>query len=207
MKICATSDTHGERSELPPCDLMIHAGDICTDGGRADWLRQLDWLARAPAKWIVLVPGNHDWITQVEPLWAAEEAVKRGVRLLLGGWVEIDGLTVYGAPWCVPFGDWCHGIPNGTRSILWARARSQAPTPDILVTHSPPFGRGDWVKGEFVGCPYIRESADLWNPTFHFFGHIHEGRGSGPHGHWHNVSYLDGEMQPTGKPLLLDIRR
>lgn len=204
MKICATSDTHGYRPNLPPCDLLVHAGDICADGGREDWLSQLDWLAQAPAKWIVLVPGNHDWITQVDPLWSAVEATKRGIRLLLGGWTKIEDTIVYGAPWCVPFHDWAHGVSDGSRSILWTLARSQNPPPDILVTHSPPYGRGDSVHGQNVGCFYIRETAELWQPKLHLFGHIHEGAGSDPFGRWHNVSHLDGGMVPTNNPLVLD---
>src|SRR6185436_8527495 len=77
MRIAALSDQHGYLPEVPSCDLLIVAGDVCPDaaGGslaeqhpeaQKTWFDQhvRPWLAAAPAAHKILTWGNHDWCGQ-----------------------------------------------------------------------------------------------------------------------------------------------
>ena len=61
------------------------------------------------------------------------------------------------------FDKWKH-IPNGA---------------DVLVTHGPPLGRGDYCRsGDRVGCvDLLNEVQERIRPRVHVFGHVHESRG------------------------------
>ena len=73
MRIVALSDQHGYLPEIPPCDLLIIAGDVCPDrfgpfvamhnpDQQKSWFDRNGrlWLAKAPATHKVLTWGNHD---------------------------------------------------------------------------------------------------------------------------------------------------
>jgi Icc-related predicted phosphoesterase len=49
---------------------------------------------------------------------------------------------------------------------------------DILITHGPPFGHLDVVKGrtDHLGCEVLTERLKIVKPKIHIFGHIHSGR-------------------------------
>ena len=77
MRIVALSDQHGFLPGVPPCDLLIVAGDLCPDRfgpfmaahdphqqqAWFDW-KIRPWLADAPATHKLLTWGNHDWCGQ-----------------------------------------------------------------------------------------------------------------------------------------------
>lgn len=61
IRVVCLSDTHDSIvSPVPDGDLLIHAGDLTTDGTAADIQRQLDWLDSLPHRHKVVVAGNHD---------------------------------------------------------------------------------------------------------------------------------------------------
>lgn len=62
IRVVCLSDTHDHipPQEIPAGDLLIHAGDLTTDGTAADIQRQVDWLDSLPHRHKVLVAGNHD---------------------------------------------------------------------------------------------------------------------------------------------------
>lgn len=61
IRVVCLSDTHdGIVANIPDGDLLIHAGDLTTDGTVADIQRQIDWLDALPHRHKVLVAGNHD---------------------------------------------------------------------------------------------------------------------------------------------------
>lgn len=51
---------------------------------------------------------------------------------------------------------------------------------DIMITHGPPLGRMDVVRGshENAGCPHLMNALQHCRPKLHCFGHIHEGWGA-----------------------------
>ncbi|VDN36258.1 unnamed protein product [Gongylonema pulchrum] len=84
---------------------------------------------------------------------------------------------------------------------------------DVLITHTPPLGHGDfnsWNKcdGVLAGC------ADLLNtvekrvkPKYHVFGHIHQLHGTTTNGHttFINASSCDHKMRIEYDPIIFDI--
>ena len=74
LKIVAISDQHGLLPAIPPCDLLLIAGDI-TPVKNHDLLYQSHWLntdfrywlKSLPAEQIVYIAGNHDLVFQQKP--------------------------------------------------------------------------------------------------------------------------------------------
>src|SRR3954452_2707665 len=101
--IVAVSDLHGTLPAIPPCDLLLIAGDICpvTNHGvafQAQWLHRefCDWLKKVPARKTVFIAGNHDFVfEQAKELlprnWPATYLQDSGIR-----W---EGLNIWGTPW------------------------------------------------------------------------------------------------------------
>ena len=60
IRVVCISDTHDQTVNIPPGDLLIHAGDLTNDGTVADIQKQLDWLDSQPHRHKVVICGNHD---------------------------------------------------------------------------------------------------------------------------------------------------
>src|SRR5436190_1982375 len=110
MKVVAVSDMHGILPEVPACDLLLLAGDITPVQDhdlsfQASWLGQefRHWLKQVPARKVIGVAGNHDFIFQRLP-----EAVPPDLpwTYLQDEGTEWEGLRVYGTPWQPVFFDW-----------------------------------------------------------------------------------------------------
>lgn len=81
VHIVAISDLHGRLPEVPMCDLLLIAGDVCPDcKGTAIpafrplvaerqlvWLREVfsPWLTRQPCGHVVMCWGNHDYVGEL----------------------------------------------------------------------------------------------------------------------------------------------
>lgn len=69
MKLIVTSDIHGYFPEIPPCDIVIIAGDMFPHEYDRDFRKQSEWyqaelkpwIESLPCRYVVLVPGNHDY--------------------------------------------------------------------------------------------------------------------------------------------------
>eukprot|EP00092_Neocalanus_flemingeri_P057191 GFUD01067904.1.p1 GENE.GFUD01067904.1~~GFUD01067904.1.p1 ORF type:complete len:291 (-),score=97.78 GFUD01067904.1:103-975(-) len=62
LRLVCISDTHSQHSQLdlPPGDVLLHAGDF-TEFGTKDQVEEFDqWLGQQNFKHKVVVPGNHD---------------------------------------------------------------------------------------------------------------------------------------------------
>ena len=197
MRIVAVSDLHGHLPEIPPCDLLLLAGDLCPVRGGHDPLTQSKWLAgrfrpwldAVPAERVVGVAGNHDFVFQKAP-----HLVPDGLRwtYLQDSETTERGLKVYGLPWQPEFGDWAF---NANPAKMRAVAEQIPADTDILVMHGPPRGYGDrvyrrtprFVDGgcmkvevavENVGCPHLLDRVGaLGGLKLVVFGHIHSGHG------------------------------
>lgn len=187
MKIVAVSDTHGKLPEIPPCDVFVHAGDMCGYGNHSGWYQSnwmkdyfAPWIDQIPATHKIIIAGNHDWIFYnnkklLPPL---------NCVYLENNGLEIDGVIFWGSPWTPWFYDWAFNFPNpGTRGDAAARDAiavwSLIPENlDVLITHGPQYGLGDYVENKFgpphnAGCHYLRNRVLEIKPKVHIFGHIH----------------------------------
>src|SRR5688572_1054075 len=125
MRIAALSDQHGFLPDIPPCDLVIVAGDVCPDGvGRATAMMRPDlqkvwfddnirpWLAAAPAVRRVLTWGNHDYCGQAcdfhsdSPSRAPDTQLQIVVDEGITVSTSAAAITLWASPWSNLFMDW-----------------------------------------------------------------------------------------------------
>jgi Icc-related predicted phosphoesterase len=208
VKIAAISDLHGFLPVVPPCDLLLIGGDICPVANHSLPAQQefLDrqfrrWLEDAPAKQIVGIAGNHDFI------FDTPSRIPTALRwtYLQDNAAEIDGLKIWGSPWSVLFGSW----PFMEREPALARRWASIPVEtDILLVHGPPMGYGDKnFTNRRCGSTALLEAIGRVNPRLCVFGHIHE-----DHGRWAlrdmllaNVSHVNEVYDPIHKAEVFEI--
>lgn len=187
ITIVCISDTHCTEPEVPPGDLLIHAGDLTNKGDFESLQKQLDWLNGLPHKHKIVIGGNHDRLLDADYVARFPERIHEGEGtsrsdLRWGSLVYLNNTStslsfdnerscsVYGSPITPDCGSfafqhppirqvWKHAIPDNT---------------DILVTHGPPKGHLD-LGGK--GCPQLLQEIRRAKPLLVVFGHIHEGYG------------------------------
>lgn len=183
MKIMFISDTHGRHSEitklygeLPNVDMIIHSGD-CTRYGEFDETDLfLDWYSKQNAKHKVLIAGNHDFVFQNQDRKNLLLANNPTITYLEDEFVNIDGIGIYGSPWSPIYGMWAFmKHRNNDMDEVWRKVPTDGSV-DILVTHTPRYGRMDVsVRGNYnVGCEMLANRINDIHPKVHVFGHIHE---------------------------------
>jgi predicted phosphohydrolase len=178
MRIVAVADTHTEQRHLgaiPDGDVFVHAGDLCLRGKLEELQPAVEWLRSLPHRHKVLVAGNHDWSFVREREVAL--AMLGDIVYLEDSGTTINGVRFWGSPWQPEFRNWAFNLPRGEPlAAKWARI----PTPtDVLITHGPPQGIGDWVfwSSSRQGCADLLARVQEVKPLFHLFGHIHEDGG------------------------------
>jgi Icc-related predicted phosphoesterase len=207
--VVAISDLHGHLPEVPACDLLLIAGDICHGwrvSPQAQWLRDTfrPWLEAVPAREVVGVAGNHDWVFQKAPhlvpamRWHYLE--DRGV--------ELFGLKIYGTPWQPRFFDWAFNLDEPDLAVKFAAIPECT---DVVVSHGPPLGFGDLAPrpggGESVGSPSLRDRLLQIKPRLSVFGHIHEGRGVYHHDGivFANVTLVNPAYEMVYEPMRFEV--
>lgn len=215
-KIICLSDTHSLEYKVPnewlvDADIAIHGGD-CTNIGRMNELKYfLDWYSSLDRyKHKIFIAGNHDW--------CFERNYNESIELLSNypqltylqdEEIVIDGIKIYGSPHQPEFGSWAFNQKRGKE--IQAKWDLIPKDTDILVTHGPPFGIGDFVPyrgGEFVGCKDLASTIlTLPNLKAHIFGHIHYSYGSV---YKNNIQYINAATCNEGyeivnKPIVIEI--
>jgi Icc-related predicted phosphoesterase len=181
MRIVCISDTHSrhDQLEVPPGDVLIHAGDS-TMVGRVEEIVKFDhWLGRLPHPHKILIAGNHDWLFEKEP--ALADSLITNAVYLRDRAVTIDGVKFYGSPWQPRFMHWAFNLSRGAEiRRKWDLIPEDT---DVLVTHGPPHGILDLVPRDLpgtyenTGCEELLLAVKRVRPKLHVFGHIHEGYG------------------------------
>ena len=128
MRIVALSDQHGFLPDVPPCDLLIVAGDVCPDRfgpfmAVHDPYQQQAWFDRTVRQWLAATPathklltwGNHDWCGQMCSFRSDAPAYARSTDLQIlvdeattvpfGGDASRE-MSVWATPWSNPFMRW-----------------------------------------------------------------------------------------------------
>lgn len=179
MKICCVSDLHGHLPEIPECDLLLIGGDIVPTTAHkpessAFWLENVfrRWLEELPARNIVGIAGNHDWIFQKR----RDLIPSLPWIYLQDSGVEIGGFKIWGTPWQPVFFDWAFNLPESELKLRWKMIPDDT---DILITHGPPYGIGDLsTYGNMnAGSPSLLARIGELSPKLAVFGHIHSGYG------------------------------
>ncbi len=155
QSIVAISDTHGRHRDLdiPLCDILIHCGDICTDGDENQIIDFFKWFSAQPATHKLFVSGNHDYPFVFEPINAIN-LIPKNVIFMDNKAATIQNINFMGlyAPYNL------HDIPEIPLKKV-----------DFLLTHVPPKS----IIDDGLGCPYLKKFVKKVNPAFHVFGHIH----------------------------------
>ena len=205
MHVVASSDLHGYLPEIPACDLLLLGGDLCPDGTpqmQADWLdtRFRRWLRDAPARQVVAVAGNHDFLFEQRP----ELVPTLNWHYLQDSGVEIEGIRLWGTPWQPVFFDWAFNLTEPELEKKWQLIPEGT---DILLLHGPPYRHGDRNShGEHTGSPSLLTRIREVQPSLVICGHIHEARGEYriKQSRVMNVSQLDLQYQPHNDIIEFD---
>jgi len=229
MSVYAVSDIHGrlpDPADLPVCDVLIVAGDICPDFLNSSYdkgeARQANWLHKEFRKWledcyaegvseIVGIAGNHDFVFE------------RGIQPHDLPWTYLQdrveticGLSMAGVPWCPNLARWAFYADD---KRLKAKYEALPDGLDILISHSPPHGYGDLIpkNSRFnysahdinVGTHQLTNILYEKAPKVVISGHIHEGRGRYEYHSKgvvvYNVSYLTEQYKPYALPSFTEI--
>ena len=220
LRISFISDTHTKHNQvlphLPGGDVLIHAGDFTSVGRPHEVENFCKWFDRiGNYTHKVFIPGNHDLIFENHP----DEAMQivnsyKDIIFLLDDWVKVgpdpdNQVKIYGSPWQPEFMHWAFNLPRNGRDLenVWSRIPEDT---DILVTHGPPFGKLDTVKGrgwvDHLGCEKLMERIQVVKPKVHAFGHIHSGNGytKNESTHFVNASVLNERYAYEYKPLTIE---
>lgn len=211
MRVCCVSDLHGHMPEIPECDLLLIGGDIVPTTAHepayaAGWLEHVfrPWLDGIPARHVIGVAGNHDFIFQRAP----------GIVPYLP-WVylqdsgtEVGGFKVWGTPWQPVFFDWAFNLPEVSLAERWAMIPDDT---DILLLHGPPHGIGDFSTygNVHTGSPSLLQRIEQVQPRLAVFGHIHSGYGAYRIGETIalNASLVDEQYKPANPIHALTLNR
>jgi Icc-related predicted phosphoesterase len=205
--IVAVSDLHGVLPDIPVCDLLLIAGDVCpiVDHSlpfQAQWLETSfrSWLHSVPTRKIIFIAGNHDLIYVQRPQLAPSNLP--AVYLQDSG-VEWEGIRIWVTPWQPRFFDWAFNLDEPDLATKWDLIPADT---DILVVHGPPRGYGDGVPERggtrLAGSPSLLKWISAVRPRLVVFGHIHEGRGEWLLGDTvlANVTILDARYRHAYEP-------
>lgn len=210
MKIVTISDTHTMHDKLtiPDGDVLIHAGDITSNGKLSHLNDFCEWLDEQPHKHKIVIAGNHDWcFERSETKHFAVEMVNKVATYLEDSSTIIDGVKFYGSPWQPEFCNWAFNLPRGRALVeKWAMIPDDI---NVLITHSPPVNILDYCSGGNVGCCDLASRLVALRDgelKHHVFGHIHEGYGEKEVGgiHFVNASNCTGDYVPINPPIVFN---
>ena len=175
MKIAAFSDCHWlykDIKEFPEADMCIFAGDWCGSGFYiSETIDFLSWFKNLPYKTKVAIPGNHDRLCQLNEKMCKDLFQQADAHLLIDEQIDIQGLSIYGSPWCPLFNNWAYMLSE--EQLKW-KFKHIPEDLDILITHTPPKGICD---PDGYGSEELRKHLPNINPKIHIFGHNHSGYG------------------------------
>jgi Icc-related predicted phosphoesterase len=209
VRVCCIADLHGHvPADVPPCNLLLIAGDLGPDdpGEGEVWLRDefAPWLERQPAAEVAAIAGNHDFVAAERP------ALLRG----LGTWhyleneaAVIAGLRIAGSGWSLSFGNWPLQAEEEELDDIWRAIPDET---EVVLVHGPPYGHCDLtVRGVHGGSrTLLRRLLDLPKLRLVCTGHIHEayGRAVLPNGALVvNASLVDVRLRLVNEPIVVEL--
>lgn len=229
ITIAAISDTHTLHDQItvPECDILIHAGDYSGKGSVADTVEFGRWFGRQPARYKILVPGNHDIIFQ-RSFYEAKAYLPADVIVLVDNLVTIEGLNIYGTPWTPFFYDWAFNglefepgdgndyeggpgrfaVPDADHPLM-ARVFSKIPeNTDVLICHGPPKGILDNIRDfKRIGSQCLMNAIKRVKPKIFICGHAHDGHGYHelPETDCYNVACCNELYKIANQPTIIKV--
>lgn len=175
MIIKVISDTHNDHTQLDQtsleADVLIHCGDFGTKGKYTEAENFLLWFVKQPAKYKILVPGNHDKRIKTHPD-LHKLAYDLGINFLMSGSIDINGYLFHCESFVPTFRNGQCQETVEFRKEQWQDIPKET---TVLITHAPPRTILDTnVRGEHLGCEELLYKINEIQPAYHVFGHIHE---------------------------------
>lgn len=215
-KIVCVSDTHGmgDMFSVPDGDILIHAGDLTMRGRSLEIIQVGQWLRKLPHKHKIIIPGNHDFLFEKDPVLARSHISEGfdGIKVLIAEGVEVEGLKIWGSPWTPRFYDWAFQLDaKKPAKEHWAKIPDNL---DILITHGPPYGvLSKNSRGDECGDEALKARVDEINLRVHVFGHIHESYGIQVLGRGYdnaqatfiNAAICNTMYDPENKPIVVEL--
>lgn len=223
MKVVCISDTHLRHKALvmPEGDVLIHAGDLTPRGALGHLKDFATWFDQQNYKYKFVIAGNHDFCFENGDRAEALKIMSgRNFAYLEedGCEFEFGGKTwkIWGSPWTPWFHSWAFNAERGPEiAEHWANIPDDT---EILVTHGPPYKRGDRVYHSSaenghrlnVGCEDLSQRIKkLKDLRLHVFGHIHEDYGmcsDTDRGIFYvNAASCDLSYKPINDPIVVEL--
>lgn len=223
MKCVCISDTHNRQWEsklvIPDGDVLIHAGDMTIMGTPGELVSVANWFEKIRDRFsaIVFTPGNHDLLFEDDLPRAMKFFEKmNNVHCLINQQIVINGMKFWGTPFTKRFRDWGFNVDPDKLSPYWEMIPSDT---DVLITHQPPYGTGDYISyesapgiprrknKEHLGCSELKRKVEQLQPRLHVYGHIHSGAGTYRHGRtvMVNASVLNEQYSLVNEPTVVEI--
>jgi len=207
MRFVALSDTHGKHNfDLPPGDVLLHAGDVSSRGLKSEVQRFLDWFSSLDYAYKIFIAGNHDFFFEEASKEEIDAMIPDNLIYLNDSGVEIEGIKIWGSPVQPWFHDWAFNRKRGPEiQKHWDLIPSDS---DIVITHGPAFGIHDrLVSGMPVGCEDLLPTLQRIAPKVHLCGHIHEAYGERQVGEtlFLNASILNVRYEIANVPIEFEL--
>ena len=158
------SDLHGMLPEIEESfDIMLLAGDLVDLHKQSSKDATIEWYSKDFVDWInglpfndenskvIWIAGNHevafyDLGNMLRLSFAKEiEDLTNGRAIYLeDSYAIINGIKIYGTPWCKVFGYWAFMRSNDVLVQYYDKIPEGV---DILLTHDAPYGTSDMCYG------------------------------------------------------------
>lgn len=227
VRFVCISDTHEKLEEIlpfiPKGDVLIHAGDFTEYGDVSEVIKFNLLLDKLPHKVKIVIAGNHELgfedgeeMTSLQLAGLNMLGIAKAYELLTNciyvcdREIEVFGLKIYGSPWH-PMPGYSFYRPRGAALLQkWNQIPENL---DVLITHTPPLGHGDynsWNKcdGLLAGCAELLNTIEYRvKPKYHVFGHIHDQHGATTNGPttFVNASICNHKLRTEYDPIIFDL--
>lgn len=167
MRILALSDReekslweYYEPGRLAGIDLILAAGDLNR--------RYLEFIATVASCPVFYVPGNHDTAYRQDP--------PQGCQCIDNQLVVYEGIRILGLGGSMRYNGGEYQYSEREMALRIARRRMDLwrhKGMDILLTHSPAFGRNDGRDRAHTGFDCFNDLVTVYQPACHIYGHVH----------------------------------
>ncbi|KAJ5772871.1 hypothetical protein N7457_007767 [Penicillium paradoxum] len=174
VSIVCIANTYRERPEIPYGDILIHAGDLTTEGSLAELEITLSWLHAQPHPLKIVIAGRSDWY--LDHLKIGGRRWRLGDRPMVQ-WGDIiylehqqitvncaDGrqIHIFGSPYS-PLTTPSLAFQYPRTADIWEYVPGDI---DVFVTHTPSYTHLDSLRG----CQHLLDRIWKYPPRLHIFG-------------------------------------